>query len=305
MTEKEIHALITLLDDTDEEVVRHVTEKLRTIGTEAVPILEDRWQEEDSKLLQQRIEALLHDIQYGSTINELEDWARTGGEDLFEGAFLIAKYRYPDLNKQDISNQIDQIKLDAWLELKYDLSSLEKVRIINHVFYSVHGFSGNTENYHLPDNSFLNRVLETKKGNPISMAILYSIIAQRLNIPIFGVNLPQHFVLAYRDDKDLKVHNNYRRTLRSSLDFSQGGDILFYINAFNKGTVFTKANIDQFLKQLNIPPQGFYYEPCNNVDIIMRVLRNLIYSYEKFGRSAKAKDLTEVLNSLQPYSSIP
>jgi hypothetical protein len=85
--------------------------------------------------------------------------------------------------------------------MNFDLNPTEKVKILNYILYQVHGFKGNVDSYHDPSNSFLNQVLETKKGNPILLAVLYILIAQRLNIPIYGVNLPQHFVLAYLEEK--------------------------------------------------------------------------------------------------------
>jgi regulator of sirC expression with transglutaminase-like and TPR domain len=302
MNENEINALISLLDDTDEEIVGHVTSKLLAYGYEVLPLLEDRYLSETQKTLQNRIHNIIDQIHYTGLRGSIADWARSGGKDLFEGFFLLAKFRYPDLNKQYINNQLDKIKLDAWLELNFQLASLDKVRILNYVLYDMHGFKGNTDDYHSPDNSFINRVLETKKGNPISLAVIYSIVAQRLNIPIFGVNLPQHFILAYKDDTLIKGNTSFKGNVY--MDHDIPGEIMFYINAFNKGAIFNKWNIDQFLKQLNIKPQNMYYEPCSNVDIMMRVCRNLIYSYEKINDTEKAEGLKEILAIMQPYGAI-
>jgi hypothetical protein len=302
VNENEINALISLLDDTDGEIVAHVTSKLLAYGYEVLPLLEDRYLSETQKTLQNRIHSIIDQIHYTGLRGGLADWARSGGKDLFEGYFLLSKFRYPDLNKQYINNQLDKIKLDAWLELNFQLASLDKVRILNYIIYELHGFKANIDEYHSPDNSYINRVLETKKGNPISLAMIYSIIAQRLNIPIFGVNLPQHFILAYKDDSILKGTSSFKGNIY--MDYDIPGEILFYINAFNKGAIFNKWNIDQFLKQLNVKPQIMYYEPCSNVDILMRVCRNLIYSYEKINDTEKAEGLKELLAIMQPYATI-
>jgi hypothetical protein len=299
----EIHALISLLDDTDEEVVAHVTHKLLSYGEEILSVLEDRYLQETQPGLQVKIHQLIDQIHSGGLRENLISWAREGGLDLFEGIFMIARYRFPDLNKQYINNLIDKIKLDAWLELNQQLAPLDKVRILNYIFYDVHGFKGNTDDYHQPDNSYINRVLETKKGNPISLAIIYSIVAQRLNIPIFGVNLPQHFILAYKDDSLIKGSTSFKGNVY--MDYKEPGEVLFYINAFNKGAIFNKWNIDQFLKQLNVKPNPIYYEACPNVDIVMRVCRNLIYSYEKANDTIRVQGLQDILTLLQPYASIP
>jgi len=302
VNENEINALISLLDDTDEEIVSHVTDKLLAYGYEVLPLLEDRYLAETEKNLQNRIHEIIDQIQHTGLRGNLADWARNGGKDLFEGFFILTKFRYPELNKQYINNQLDKIKLDAWLELNFQLASLDKVRILNYIFYDVHGFKGNGDDYHAPDNSYINRVLETKKGNPISLAIIYSIIAQRLNVPIFGVNLPQHFILAYKDDSKLKGTGSFKGN--PYMDYNMTGDVMFYINAFNKGAIFNKWNIDQFLKQLNIKPQLMYFEPCSNVDIIMRVCRNLIYSYEKVNDTERIEGLKELLAIMAPYGSV-
>lgn len=303
MNTNEINALISLLDDTDEEVVAHVTSKLLSYGEEVLPLLEDRYLNEQQPGIQNKIHSIIDQIHQGGLKESLLRWAKNGGKDLFEGIFLIAKFRYPDLNKQQLENQLDKIKLDAWLELNLHLASLDKVRILNYVLYDVHGFKGNTDDYHAPDNSFINRVLETKKGNPISLAIVYSIIAQRLNIPIFGVNLPQHFILGYKDDQLLKGNSSFKGNVY--MDYNIPGEVLFYINAFNRGAIFNKWNIDQFLKQLNIKPHHIYYEPCSNVDILMRVCRNLVFSYEKLNDKERIKGVQEMISILQPYASIP
>lgn len=302
MNEKEINALISLLDDTDEEVLSHVKNKLLAYGRAALPFLEDRYLTEPEKTLQAKIHDIIDKIHSHGLKAELQSWAEGGGKDLFEGFFLIAKFRYPDLNKQAINNQLDKIKLDAWLELNFQLAPTDKVRILNYVFYTLYGLKGNSDDYHNPDNSFINRILETKYGNPISLAIIYSVIAQRLNIPIFGVNLPQHFVLAYKDDTLFRDNTSFKGNIY--MEYNVPGEVLFYINAFNKGAVFSRFNIDQFLKQLNISPMSIYYEPCSNVDIISRVLRNLVQSYEKLNDQVHLNGVKELLDVLQPYGTI-
>jgi regulator of sirC expression with transglutaminase-like and TPR domain len=278
---KEVEALIRLLDDSDPEIFNHVEDKLLRYGDEVIPTLEKFWEHSLDLVLQQRIENLIHKIQFSNVKQDLQTWAISGAFDLLNGFILVSKYQYPDLNEQKIINQIESIKRDAWIELSYDTSPVEKVKILNHVFYNIHGFIGNTTNYQDPQNSYINVVLETRRGNQISLAIIYSVIAQRLDIPIYGVNLPQHFILAYQDEK------------QESPDTNHNG-ILFYINAFNRGFIFTKRDVDYFLKQLNLTPDPIFYKPCSNIQIIRRVLRNLINSYEKLGSEEKVKELQEL-----------
>jgi regulator of sirC expression with transglutaminase-like and TPR domain len=201
-----------------------------------------------------------------------------------QGILIINRYQYPDLDEQKVINQVEAIKRDIWLQMMNEASPVEQITLINHVFYAIHGFSGNTANHRDPQNSYISQVLESKKGNQISLAIIYSIIAQKLDIPVYGVNLPQHFILAYMDE---------------SQETEFEGGILFYINAFNKGFIFGRRDVDMFLKQLNLKFDKQFYEPCSNADIIKRVLRNLISAYEHAGSSEKVDELNELLGILE------
>lgn len=281
---KEVDALVRLLDDPDQEIFEHVESKLLSLGEEIIPTLETHWEHLFDAVTQQRLENIIHKIQFTSCKEDLRLWNLSGAFDLLQGVLIVNKYQYPDLDEQKIINQIEGIKRDMWLQLSHDSSPIEKVKILNHIFYSVYGFSGNTTNHQDPQNSYLSLVLETKKGNQILLAIIYSILAQKLDIPIFGVNLPQHFILGYKDEAEAE---------KMGVEYENG--ILFYINAFNKGFVFKRRDIDIFLKQLNLSPRQEYYEPCSNLDIVKRVLRNLIGSYEKLGYSDKVAELNELL----------
>ena len=283
MNEKEIASLIKLLDDPDPQIFEQVEDKLLSFGSLVITYLESAWEESLDAFLQERIENLVHKIQYENVREDLALWYQSGGFDLLRGILIINKYQYPDLNEEKIISQIEAIKRDIWLQMMYESNPVEKVKLINHLFYNVYGFSGNTANHPDPLNSYLSQVLESKKGNQISLAIIYSIIAQKLDIPIYGVNLPQHFILAYVDE--------FEKTADES-------GILFYINVFNKGYIFGKKDIDQFLRQLKIIPERLFYEPCSNTDILKRVLRNLISSYEKVGAEEKVSELQKLLEVL-------
>jgi regulator of sirC expression with transglutaminase-like and TPR domain len=284
MNEKEIASLIKLLDDPDPQIFEHIEDKLLSYGNQVIAYLESAWEKSFDAILQERLENLVHKIQYNNVKEDLALWYQSGGFDLLRGILIINRYQYPDLNEEKIINQIEAIKRDIWLQMMYEASPVEKVKLINHIFYNVYGFSGNTANHQDPQNSYLSQVLESKKGNQISLAIIYSIIAQKLDIPIYGVNLPQHFILAYTDELEKTDEEN---------------GILFYINVFNKGYIFGKRDIDQFLRQLKIEPEQLFYQPCANTDILKRVLRNLISAYEKAGAEEKVSELQKLLAVLE------
>lgn len=280
---KEISALVKLLDDPDQEIYQHVEGRLIDYGNEVIEYLENAWEQSLDTLLQQRIEDIVHKIQFNNVKEDLNLWYQSGAFDLLQGALVINRYQYPDLDEEKIILQIEEIKREIWLGLQYEMSSIEKIKLINHVFYNIYGFSGNTKNHHDPQNSYLNQVIESKKGNQISLAIIYATLAQKLDIPVYGVNLPQHFILGYIDESKREDH-----------EFG----VLFYINAFNKGAIFGKHDVDQFLRQLNLDPLPGFYAPCSNVEIIRRVIRNLISAYEKLGSADKVEELKQLQDIL-------
>lgn len=271
----EIEALIHLLDDPDLNIYNHVRHKLLGYGSEAVGLLEEAWGQSLDLLLQERIENIVHTIQFTEVKNDLNLWYQSGAFDLLQGALIINRYQFADLDEQHLINQIEDIKREVWMGLQEEMSSIEKVKWINHVFYNQFGFRGNIKNHLAPENSYLNQVLDSKKGNQISLAIIYATVAQKLDIPIYGVNLPQHFILSYLDEQKSVNEDN----------------VLFYINAFNKGAIFGKHDVDHFLRQLNIEPRASFYKPCSNIEVIKRIIRNLISAYASLGNHTKVEEL--------------
>jgi regulator of sirC expression with transglutaminase-like and TPR domain len=116
---------------------------------------------------------------------------------------------------------------------------------------------------------------------------VYAIIAQRLNLPIFGVNLPKNFILAYKDELVTGP------TIQEVSD-----DILFYINPYNKGAVLGRREIEYFLKQQKIEPRESHFRPCSNLETIIRILQNLINAYHKSGYREKAELFDGVLKMI-------
>ena len=279
---KAIIALIQLLEDPDENIFNHVYQELLDYGTKVIPILETSW-ELDVKNIehQHRIETLIHEIQFNEIQRKLLSWKKTEKKDLIEAWLIITNWKYPGSSNQLIIDKLQEIKQDIWLEINDQQTAYEKVKILNKIFFQHYKFKGNNQNYHSPLNSFINTVLETKQGNPLSLSILYSHIAQQLNIPIYGVNLPNHFVLAYLDENKVNPLLGNETTT----------GVLFYINAFSNGAILYEEDIKAFLSQIKIKEHNSYFEPCGNSIIVQRILINLISSYQSLGNQELVNEL--------------
>ncbi|GGH05021.1 hypothetical protein FAZ19_05195 [Sphingobacterium alkalisoli] len=280
MKETELKALISLLDDPDNEIFSQVEQHLVTCGPEVIPLLEESWEASFDVLSQTRIENIVHQIQFDQIKHELQLWKIRNSEDLLEGLLIVNRYQYPALDEDVVHFQIAELRRNAWYHLMYDMSPIEKVKLLNNTIFREFGLSGNTTNYHDPQNSFIHKVLESKKGNPITLSCIYTIVAQKLDIPIYGINLPKHFVVAYIDNEAENIP-------------------LFYINIFNKGQIMKQEDIFSFLRQLNLPPSDDYILPCPNLEIIKRVLRNLMTAYETQGNPEKKDEVAFLLQILE------
>jgi regulator of sirC expression with transglutaminase-like and TPR domain len=287
MKPKEFASLVSLLEDPDYEVYKAISEKLVQEGLNLVPLLENAWENSNNELLQKRIEDILHSIQFQSTTEHLTSWVNSGANDLLQGAVCIAKFQYPDIEYEIIDNQITKIKQKVWVELNESLTALEKVKVLNHTLFDIFGYSGNTTNFFSPQNHYINQLIETKKGGPVLISIFYSLIAQRLGLPIFGVSLPRNFLLAYKDRFQPISHDAAVKT-----------PVLFYINPFSNGTVLGRREIEQFLNQNNIEPKDEYFVPCSNKTTISQLVASLMISYQKTGDMSKVDDLKVFLDIL-------
>lgn len=272
MQESELKALVSLLDDEDDQIVAHIEEKIRPLGKEIIPYLEQEWESTFNPGLQRKIEDLIHTLQYQVLKERLQQWYEDPEQDLLTGLWLISTYQYPDIELTKLKQDLEQIYYEAWLEFRPDLHPFDQVKVINSVFFNKLKFGANTKNFHSPGNSLINIVLETRKGNPISLCVIYMLVAQKLKLPIYGVNLPNLFILTFKDDK-----------------------VQFYINAFNRGLIFSKQDIENYIHELRLTPQESFFQPCSSLEIIRRTLRNLVMSFDKMGEHAKAEEVKELL----------
>ena len=282
---KQIPALINLLDEPDEQIFVRIREQLLDLGLPALKPLETALENSFDPVVQERIQVIVHQINQTAVRDALSDWARTESDDLLKGFFLVTRSNYPDLNEEELTIAIEQLRMDIWVELHENLTALENVKVINHVLFNIQHFEGNVQSLSAPQNSYINTFMESRKGSSLSLGILYMVLARRLELPVYGVNLPQHFILAYLTDTGLSKPTE--------------NDVLFYINPFMQGAVFTRREIELFIRQLKISPNRSFFAPCTHRDIIKRLIHNLIFSYRQQGNQEKIQDLELLIKALE------
>ncbi len=272
MDTKELKALVSLLED--DELRPQIEERIFSMGNEIIPFLEEEWGASFDASVQERIEEIVHTLQFNLLKERLHAWKTSEPNDLLKGMWLIATYQYPDLSLEKITHDFEQLYYEIWPDFEPEAHPYDQIKAISYTLFSKLRFKANTTHFHSPANSMINVVFESKRGNPIALSIIYMLVAQKLKIPVFGVNLPNFFIITYIDEAK---------------------ELQFYINAFNRGLIFTKQDIDHYLGQININPHPRFYHPCTHTDIIARVLRNLVVSFEKLDEHHKADEVKQLL----------
>jgi regulator of sirC expression with transglutaminase-like and TPR domain len=286
----ELKALISLLDEPGEENFEAIRSKIGAYGSEAVPYLRDACNEAINETHAHRIKELINEIYFNETFNVLSLWSDDEGKDLLAAFIAVSKILKPDLDVEKYLTEFEQINRDVWLELNDNLTALEKIRVLNHIIYDYYNFSGQrTPNGNKLNLYIFDHLLDKKKGNSLSLGILYLAIAQSLHIPVYGVDLPGHFILCYLDEAiNLKPTEEYVQN-----------EILFYLNAMNKGAVFTKNEVVNFVQKMNIKPEKSHFLPCSNKTIIKRLLREVSKEVKLSGDENTSRLLLNLVGAVQ------
>lgn len=285
MEDKRVKALVKLLEDPNEVVFQAVRKALQKEDKHALPLLEEAWELTDDETFRQRLDDIIHYIQLSTVRLDLKEWMDNGADDLLYGSFLIAKYRYADLLYATINERVNSL----WREIRHDIKNcktpLDRIKCINETLFDKHGYIRNNANPTSHRNNYINDVIDSHKGNHITMSILYSALCRRLNIPVRCVSLPRIVILCYLDESAIYDE-----------DITDPSSVLFYINTICKGAVLCKNEIDIFLDQQNINKELRYYLPCTNVEVMRRLLNNLSYTYDMIGNGETVREIQGLLN---------
>ncbi len=284
---RRLDALIDLLDDPDLTVFELVQQELLKETDEIIPALEQKWESMFDGNCQERIENIIQNLQFKETARLLKEWLITDPDerDLLTGFLIIDRFQYPDLNPINMKLKLENIRKKIWLELNNSLTLLEKTTILNHFIFNINEFSINFKNIHSPQNCFLNQMLDTKKGNPVSLSVFYTIIARQLDLPAQFVNFPKNPLVAIVDNRlARKVHGNNAKS-----------DVLFYINPSNKGSITSIKEIEYHLRTNNYLPLHNYTEPKSDIFFIKMLIESLELSYESVNFTDKLERIKQLL----------
>lgn len=279
--ESEIQALIALLDDSDPEVFDHVVARLIAYGPMVIDKLEDAYTTIPNPVMQERIEDVIHHIQFNGVLNDLRNWAKQPSGDLLSGLLIVTRHQYPELDEEQIRTTIARMQKDIWIGINMYLSPLEQMNVVNQSLFSQYGITGLQQNDDAARFTYINNMLDAFKGDHFSIGLLYLALCQQLDMPVYGVCLSTHFILART--RDVIIDFNERDKNRN--------EVLFYINPYNKGLAFGEREIQSYVKKLNIEPEEKYFIPASNKEVLAEYIRHLISLINKPSDQYKIDDL--------------
>jgi len=285
-TNKEIVALLTLIDDPDQDVFDAVSEKIVDYGKPIIANLEHLWETTPEEHTQERIELLIHRLHYRDLVEDFRQWSISGHHDLMLGALLVAKFQYPDLSTSPVLVEIEKIRRNIWLELNNYLTPLEQINIVTSILYSYYGLKGGETNYTEPNEFLLHKTLQAKRGNQISNGILYLVLSELLDIPVRAINLPKQFVIAYFKPgySEENLPDPYHK-------------IEFFIDPAS-GQVFTHQDVESYFKRISVPPVNSYFKPRMNKQVIVQLLEEFSKCFDGDKEKYKQKELIELASLL-------
>jgi regulator of sirC expression with transglutaminase-like and TPR domain len=277
--DSQIRALIRLLGDEDDRIVRTISGRLIDYGDSAVPLLQEAEMEQPD--MANRIATILEEIRGSRLEDELRDLVTRPDEglDLESGAFLLARYAYPSLDAGRYSQQLDEMGRELRGQIGSRVSGEETVKALNRYLFTEQGFKGNTKNYYELENSYLNRVIDRRTGIPISLSVVYLLIGKRLGLPVHGIGMPGHFLVKYEAEK-------YK----------------IFIDCFNGGALLTEKNCARFLTEAGYGFEDRFLQSSPTRAILTRMIKNLLAIYSKLDEPLKKVRLarfTEILGCEQ------
>jgi regulator of sirC expression with transglutaminase-like and TPR domain len=262
-TERE--AFLSLLDDTSPAVRRALLARFTQLGPAAAPFLQTVARG-SNRVLARHAAWYLDELNFSDPVAEFRGFIRSLNYELETGALLLARTVSPRLNAGDCCAKLDKIAARCRELIVEPSSAREKCRVVNRVLFHEWGFHGNVENYTDPRNSFLDQVLERRTGIPLSLSIVYLLIAERLQIELEPVGLPGHFIVGCFTD-----------------------DLPFFIDPFDRGVFRDADEIFDLLRANNIKPKPSDLSPTPIREVLCRSCRNLVNHYTAAGEPERAK----------------
>lgn len=279
-TDLDIEHLLRLLDDESAEIQKILRQTILKNSLEFIfekENIQEKLDENYSLLLNN----VFKDLHFDLTFAAFQQLISGNLEDIeLEKAVLLLSYwNNPNVKLPEIENQLDQISQDIQQSMPTTGHPLSFIDHVSEYFSKELCFHGNTTDYYNPDNSFIDQVLITRTGIPISLSVIFILIANRLGLPILGVPMPAHFIIKFDD----------------------GVDEIFF-DPFYDSKIYSHEECFKYLEKAKIKNPEEILDGCMNFQIILRMMRNiqLVYSSYK-NEPQKVNEIEQLLNLVEQH----
>lgn len=284
---KEIQALLKLIDDPDEIVYETVSNKIISFGKDIIPNLENYSETFVNAELQNRIESLIKRLHFEDIKEDFSKWS-SGTADLLAGCLLLSKYVHPNMDATVIFKEIEKLRRNIWLEMNSYLTPMEQINVIGSIVYNYYKQKGIEINYENADGFLLNKTLELRKGNAFGNGTLLLILCGLLDVPVYAINIPKQFILGYFDQHydvlNPKGHASEK--------------IKFYIDPVN-GQMYSHKDVENYFKKMSLPPTSSFFKPFDNKSIMVLMLSELKKCFENEAQYLKIKEINSLIEMLE------
>ena len=278
-THSEIESLMLLLGDPDPFVQEQVQLRFMELGNRAIPILDQIRVETKNKEEKKRAKDVLYRLTFTSLKEDFAELLLEGvgnRAQLERAVITLARFGNPTLRESEYVKKLDYFADMIRSSLRYNRSEREKMQTFMKFIFEDLNFRGDNKDYHNPANGFIDQVIERRKGLPISLSLVAMFIARRLQLPVFGVNMPIHFMLAFVGEKEEQL-----------------------IDPYDQGAELSYDQCYFFLKKNNVTPKPDHFKMASDLNILARCIRNLMHSYERNEEHDRVRDLKSLLELVE------
>jgi regulator of sirC expression with transglutaminase-like and TPR domain len=275
-TKSEIQSLLFLLEDPDPFVKEQVTQRFYSLGEHAVPLIDECRLETKETTSRQLADNMLFELTFSglyADFYELYELGITDFTQLERALFLLTRFGNPTLRTSVYRQQLDIMAKQIMHDITYAIDKVEQMNILLHYVFETEGFHGTKDDLFKAESSYMHKVLETKKGIPLSISMIVLALAHRLELPFYGVNMPMHFILMFENDAEI-----------------------IYIDPFQGGKFLSRKELDTFLVMNNVDPNPTYYKKASSAMMLIRTMRNLHYSFQQHQDSLRATKLKMLID---------
>jgi regulator of sirC expression with transglutaminase-like and TPR domain len=264
-SDRRVAAMISLLADEDPSIHLLIRKKLIGYGQPAVSWLKPHLLCDDP-LLRRRAHEIVSHLERQAADTLFLAFCLGHGEDLDleEGVWRLARTRYPAANPEGYRAWLDDYGVHLTERIDFSATPATILGSINHYLFQELGYAGDKEDYYNPENSYLNRVMDRRLGNPISLCVLYLFLCRRLRLPVAGVGMPGHFLCRYQSSTEE-----------------------WYIDAFHQGRLLRRADCVKYLLQHGTGFHESFLGPATPRRILQRVCANLLQIHHQANQSAE------------------